>query len=87
VRHGKLVHFQTYGNMDDEASKPMTPDTIFRIYSMTKPIVSVGLMMLYEEGLFQLDDPASKFVPEFKNLMVFGGGTADQYETREPTLL
>ncbi len=61
ARHGKLVHFETYGNMDAEAGKPMAPDTIFRIYSMTKPIVSVGLMMLYEEGRFQLDDPASRF--------------------------
>src|SRR5690242_20689869 len=58
ARRGKLVHFETYGNMDDERHKPVQPDTIFRFYSMTKPIVSVGLMMLYEQGLFQLEDPA-----------------------------
>ena len=46
VRHGRLVHFETYGNMNDEAGQAMQPDAIFRIYSMTKPIVSVGLMML-----------------------------------------
>jgi CubicO group peptidase (beta-lactamase class C family) len=51
---------------------------------MTKPIASVGLMMLYEEGLFQLDDPASKYIPELKGLKVFAGGTADSYQTREP---
>src|SRR5579862_7319441 len=68
ARGGKLVHFETYGNMDDERQKPMEPDAIFRFYSMTKPIASVGLMMLYEEGLFQLEDPAAKFLPELKNL-------------------
>lgn len=84
ARHGKLVHFQTYGNMDDESGKPMAPETIFRIYSMTKPIVSVGLMTLYEEGRFNLDDPASRYIPEFKDLKVFASGTADSYQTREP---
>ncbi len=70
ARRGKVVHFETYGKMDDEADKPMRPDTIFRIYSMTKPIASVGLMMLYEEGRFQLDDPASRFIPAWKSLKV-----------------
>ncbi len=84
ARRGKVIHFETYGNMDDEHSKPMRPDTIFRFYSMTKPIASVGLMMLYEEGRFQLDDPASRFIPEFKSLKVLAGGTADSYEVREP---
>ncbi len=84
ARRGKVVHFETAGRMDDEAAKPMAADTIFRIYSMTKPIASVALMTLYEEGRFQLDDPASKFIPEFKGLKVFAGGTADAYETRDP---
>ncbi|MDE3077416.1 MAG: beta-lactamase family protein [Chloroflexota bacterium] len=84
ARRGKVVHFRTYGNMDDEAGKPMQPDTIFRFYSMTKPIASVGLMTLYEKGYFQLDDPASKYIPEFKGLNVFAGGTADNYQVREP---
>src|SRR5260370_3231960 len=72
ARHGKVVHFETYGNMDDARSKPMRAHAIFRFYSMTKPIASVGLMMLYEEGRFQLDDPASKFIPEFADLRVLG---------------
>ena len=70
--------------MDDERHKPMRADAIFRFYSMTKPIASVGLMTLYEEGRFQLDDPASKFIPELKDLKVFVSGTADSYETRAP---
>src|SRR6516162_4032698 len=85
ARGGKIVHFQTYGNMDDERAKPVQPDTIFRFYSMTKPIASVGLMMLYEEGRFQLEDPISKFIPELKNLKVLTGGTADSPQVREPT--
>ena len=84
ARRGRVVHFETYGNMDDERQKPMRADAIFRFYSMTKPIASVGLMMLYEEGRFQLDDPASRFIPELKNLKVFVGGTADDFEVREP---
>ena len=85
ARRGKVVHFETYGNMDDERQKPMRSDTIFRFYSMTKPIASVALMMLYEEGRFQLDDPASKFIPELKDLKVFVSGTAEKYEVREPS--
>jgi len=84
ARRGKVVHFETYGSMDDARQKPMRADAIFRFYSMTKPIASVGLMMLYEEGRFQLDDPASKFIPELKDLKVFVSGTADSYDTREP---
>jgi CubicO group peptidase (beta-lactamase class C family) len=71
--------------MDDERQKPMELDTIFRFYSMTKPIASVGLMMLYEQGLFQLEDPAAKFIPELADLKVFSGGTADNFQTREPS--
>ncbi len=84
ARRGKVVHFETFGRMDVEAGKSMSADTIFRIYSMTKPIASVALMTLYEEGTFQLDDPAAKFIPELKDLKVFAGGTADSYEVREP---
>ena len=83
ARGGKLVHFQTYGSMDDERGKSVAPDTIFRFYSMTKPIASVGLMMLYEEGRFQLEDPVAKFIPELKNQRVFSSGSADSLATRE----
>ena len=84
ARRGKVVHFETYGSRYVENGLPMTADTIVRIYSMTKPIASVALMTLYEQGKFQLDDPAAKYIPEFADLKVFAGGTADQYAVREP---
>ena len=84
ARRDKVVHFELYGNMDDERGRRMRPDAIFRIYSMTKPIASVGLMMLYEEGRFQLDDPVSRFIPELADVKVFDGGTADSYAVRDP---
>jgi len=75
ARRGKVAHLECHGMMDVEANKPMQPDTILRIYSMTKPITSVAVMMLVEEGLVQLDDPVSEFIPEFKGLKVFAGQT------------
>jgi CubicO group peptidase (beta-lactamase class C family) len=84
ARRGKVAHFETYGRMDVENDRSMQADTIFRIYSMTKPIASVALMTLYEEGRFQLDDPAAKFIPELKDVKVFASGTADSHEVREP---
>ena len=70
IRNGKLIHFDSYGNSDILEKDSLESDDIFRIASMTKPIVSIGLMMLYEEGKFQLDDPVYKYIPEFKNLTV-----------------
>ena len=67
VRHGHVAWFKSQGMMDREAAKPMAPDAMFRICSMTKPITSVAVMILYEEGRFLLDDPVSKYLPEFKN--------------------
>lgn len=67
VRHGHVAFFKAQGMMDREAAKPMPTDAMFRICSMTKPITSVAVMMLYEEGKFLLDDPVSKYLPEFKN--------------------
>lgn len=67
VRRGKIAWLKAQGMADREASKPMPPDAMFRICSMTKPITSVAVMMLYEEGKFLLDDPVSKYLPEFKN--------------------
>jgi CubicO group peptidase (beta-lactamase class C family) len=67
VRHGKVAWFKAQGMADRENSKPMPTDALFRICSMTKPITSVAVMMLYEEGKFLLDDPVSKYLPEFKN--------------------
>ena len=71
ARYGKIVHFETVGMRDVENKKPIEADTIFRIHSMSKPITSVAVMMLYEEGHFQLDTPVSDFIPEFKNMEVY----------------
>ena len=70
ARRGRLAHLETLGVMDLESKKPMQPETIFRIASMTKPITSVAVMMLYEQGYFQLRDPISKFIPELKDVRV-----------------
>jgi len=70
VRRGHVAWFKAQGMMDREAAKPMPTDAMFRICSMTKPITSVAVMMLYEEGKFLLDDPVSKYLPEFKNSKV-----------------
>ena len=70
VKNGKLIHFDSYGSSDISENDPLEEDDIFRIASMTKPIVSIGLMMLYEEGKFSLNDPVYKYIPEFKNLTI-----------------
>ncbi|HJM59611.1 MAG TPA: serine hydrolase domain-containing protein [SAR86 cluster bacterium] len=70
MREGKLIYLETQGFMDVEAKKPLREDTIFRIASMTKPIASIALMMLWEEGHFQLNDPVSKFIPAFSETKV-----------------
>lgn len=68
ARHGKVVHFSAIGYADVEKHRKIETDTIFRLYSMTKPITSVALMMLYEDGLFQMNDPVLKYIPEFAGL-------------------
>ena len=86
ARKGKIVHFETAGLRDRESNKPMTEDTLFRIYSMTKPVTSVAIMMLYEEGKLKLDDPVSKFIPEFADTKVYtGGGTENPILTTAQT--
>ncbi len=70
ARHGKIVGFKTYGKADLDKNKPMTEDTIFRIYSMTKPVTGVAMMILFEEGKWRLDDPVTRYIPEFKALKV-----------------
>jgi CubicO group peptidase (beta-lactamase class C family) len=69
-RHGKIVHFNAIGYSDIERKQKMETDTIFRLYSMTKPIASAALMMLFQEGRFEMNDPLSKYIPEFANLRV-----------------
>ncbi|MBT7575397.1 MAG: beta-lactamase family protein, partial [Flavobacteriaceae bacterium] len=70
VKNGKLIHFDSYGSSDISENNELKSDDIFRIASMTKPIVSLALMKLYEEGKFKLNDPVYKYIPEFKNLTV-----------------
>ena len=74
-RHGKVAHQHRYGMRDVEASLPIDADTIYRIYSMTKPVTSVALMMLVEEGRLLLTDPVSKFIPSFGAARVWRGGS------------
>ena len=86
ARGDRVFHFEKFGFHDIETGKPVELDTIFRIYSMTKPIASVALMMLFEQGLVRLADPVSKFIPEFKKVKVWvnEGELADL--TREITV-
>jgi CubicO group peptidase (beta-lactamase class C family) len=75
-RAGEVAHFSMAGYRDVASAAPVTEETVFRIYSMTKPITSVALMMLYEEGLFDLSDPVADYLPEFANPEVLIGGSA-----------
>jgi CubicO group peptidase (beta-lactamase class C family) len=90
ARHGKIAHFSAVGYADIEKKQKMRTDTIFRLYSMTKPIASTALMMLYEEGRFQMQDPLSKYIPEFANLRVLRNSGAPLDDTvpveRPPTV-
>lgn len=73
ARRGKVVHVDAYGMADIEHDEPMTDDKYFRLFSMTKPITSVALLMLYEEGKFQLRDPLARYLPEFEDVRVYAG--------------
>jgi CubicO group peptidase (beta-lactamase class C family) len=92
ARQGKVVYLRTWGMRDREAGAPMTSDTIFRIYSMSKPITSVAVMILFEEGLFRLKDPIGKFIPELARLEVMeetkdpetGGTTVTTFTSPRP---
>ncbi|HEY1577183.1 MAG TPA: serine hydrolase domain-containing protein [Terracidiphilus sp.] len=77
ARHGRVVEYRTYGERDLATHAPMTKDTIFRDYSMTKPVTGVAMMILYEEGKWLPSDPISKYIPEFAHLKVFKGLDAD----------
>jgi CubicO group peptidase (beta-lactamase class C family) len=84
ARHGHAAYFSSLGCMDRERAKPLAEDTIFRIYSMTKPITSVALMTLYERGYFQLNDPVSRVIPEWRGHRVYVSGEGEAIETRPP---
>ena len=74
-----------YGSRDAEAGLPVEPDTLWRIYSMSKPITSVAAMMLYEEGAFELTDPVSRYIPSFADVRVYAGGS-DQRPVTVPAI-
>ena len=84
-RRGEVAYRAAYGMADVGNDKPFADDTIVRIYSMTKPLTSVAVMMLYEEGAFQLDDPIARFLPCFRDMRVFTGGSRALYAS-EPAL-
>lgn len=84
MRHGKLVEERSYGVKDLASGAPMTNDTIFRIYSMTKPVTGVAMLILYEEGKWNPSDPISKYIPEFADLKVFKGMDANGVMMTEP---
>ena len=84
-RRGGIVHQSVHGFADVERKAPVTSDTIFRIYSMTKPITTVALMMLVEEGRVALDEPVHKYIPEWSNLGVYQAGLAPLFLTRPTT--
>src|SRR5271170_2724700 len=83
ARHGRIVDEKSYGNADLASQKPMQKDAIFRIFSMTKPITGVAMMMLYEEGKWKLKDPVAKYIPEFAGLKVYGTDAAGNVVMKE----
>ncbi len=86
ARRGQIVHNATFGHQNLETKTPMSQGSIFRIYSMTKPIASVALMMLYEEALFNLTDAVSQYIPAFENVRVWGAGGALESPIRPITI-
>jgi len=84
ARRGEVAHFSALGMADAERKKPVREDTIFRLYSMTKPLTSVAFMMLVERGLTALDEPVHNVIPEWKDLGVYQGGFMETYRTTRP---
>jgi CubicO group peptidase (beta-lactamase class C family) len=84
LRNGRIADWRAYGLRDADNKLPMEKDTIVHIYSMTKPITSAAVMMLAEEGKLSLDDRVDKFIPEFKGLKVYKGGTVERPELEDP---
>ncbi|MBE0484990.1 serine hydrolase [Marinobacter sp.] len=85
ARHGKIVWRETGGLRDAERNLPMEQDTVFRIYSMTKPITSIAMMQLYEQGKFLLNDPVHKYLPSWRNLKVYKSGSYPDFKTGPAT--
>ena len=84
ARGGQVAHLSFQGATEMGGSRPIGEDTIYRIYSMTKPVTSVAAMMLFEEGLLRLDHEVHRYIPEFQDVMVYAGGTAEKPELRKP---
>ncbi|WP_320784835.1 serine hydrolase domain-containing protein [Streptomyces sp. CRN 30] len=82
ARHGRVAHLTTYGHRDREAGLGVGDDTVWRIYSMTKPVTSVAALMLVEEGRLALTDPVSRYLPAFAEMRVYESGTGDDVRTR-----
>src|SRR5262245_22597618 len=82
ARKGQVAHLEAQGLMDIETNKPMSKDAVFRIASMTKPVIGVAVLMMMEEGKVRLSDPVSKFIPQFKDLKVAVSQGAPQAGTR-----
>jgi len=87
ARHGKIVHFDKFGMADIRGKKPMQTDSLFRIYSMTKPITSTAVLMLFEEGRFRLTDPVHQYIPAFKDVKVLDSSPNSQRRLVEPQRL
>lgn len=85
ARRGEIACVKALGQMDVERNKPVERDTIFRIYSMTKPVTSIAMMQLYEQGRFLLDDPVHKYIPAWKNLRVYQTGVWPAFITTPAT--
>jgi len=85
TRRQRVVHLSHYGVSDLDSARPVDDDTIWRIYSMTKPVTSVAAMMLYEQGALELTDPVSRFIPEFADARVYVAGSANAPGTRPAT--
>lgn len=81
-RNGQVAHLSVLGRMDVERNRPLQEDTIFRVYSMTKPLTSLALMMLVEEGRVALDDPVHRYIPQWRDLGVYEGGFIGAFRTR-----
>jgi CubicO group peptidase (beta-lactamase class C family) len=84
ARHGHVAYFNSLGMADRERATPISDDTIFRLFSMTKPVTSVALMTLYERGYFQLDDRVSRLIPEWRDMGVYVSGDGENIVTRPP---
>ncbi|OYW83802.1 MAG: serine hydrolase, partial [Hyphomonas sp. 32-62-5] len=83
-RSGEVAHESYIGATEMGGSKPIGPETIFRIYSMTKPVTTLAIMMLFEEGKLRLEHPVSRYIPEYRNVKVWAGGTAAAPKLKDP---